>query len=180
MDSLRGRLLISSARLFDENFRQTVVLLAEHSGVGAAGVVLNRPMEVAVADAVPGLARLVPAGEMLFQGGPVEPDSAVLLVELDRAELLGLPAFGAVGFIVGELSEELEASVLRARVYVGYSGWGPGQLEAEIASGAWILDPARAEDVFTQDPERLWRRVLARMGPEYERMSRVPFDPTMN
>ena len=71
-------------------------------------------------------------------------------------------------------------SVVRARVFAGYSGWGPGQLEEEMAEDAWIVEPARAEDVFTDDPRSLWRRVLERKGPEYRHIARVPFDPRVN
>jgi putative transcriptional regulator len=70
--------------------------------------------------------------------------------------------------------------LVRARVFTGYSGWGPGQLEAELAADAWILDPARPEDVFTDAPDLLWSRVLRRKGPDYQRLSRMPYDPTMN
>jgi putative transcriptional regulator len=70
--------------------------------------------------------------------------------------------------------------VLRARVFAGYSGWGPGQLERELDESSWIVEPARADDVFTTEPHALWRTVLQRMGPAYRQMSRVPFDPRMN
>ncbi len=76
--------------------------------------------------------------------------------------------------------EDVGQGILRARVYAGYSGWGPGQLEAEMREGSWILDPAQRDDVFTGAPDRLWSRVLQRKGPEYRQMSRIPFDPTMN
>jgi len=180
MKSLKGQLLISSAGLYDQNFRHTVVLLADHSAEGAVGVVLNRPLDVTLEDAVPPLAPLGGAAEPLFQGGPVEPASAVLLAELSRPELADVLAFGAVGFLVGNVSAEIETAILRARVYAGYAGWGAGQLEAEMAEHAWILEPAREEDVFTDAPELLWSRVLRRKGGEYAQLSKVPFDPTMN
>ena len=180
MTSLKGHLLISSAGLYDDNFRHTVVLLAEHNHDGAVGVVLNRPLDHTVAEAVPPLAEVVGGDEILYQGGPVEPASAVLLAELSRPELADVLAFGAIGFLVGEVSAEITASIVRARIFAGYSGWGAGQLEAEMDAGAWIVDPAREEDVFTEDPESLWRRVLERKGPEFRRQSRVPYDPRMN
>jgi len=91
-----------------------------------------------------------------------------------------LPVFGPIGFLTGEVSDDQRRDVIRARIFAGYSGWGPGQLEEEMAQDAWVLDPARVEDVFTPDPDALWRTVLKRMGGEFEVMSRVPFDPTMN
>jgi putative transcriptional regulator len=180
MESLRGRILISSGGLFDPDFRHTVVLVGEHNSDGALGVVLNRALNVTVEDAVPVLSALVPSGELLFQGGPVQPNSPVLLAELAHPELADIPVFGSVGFLVGEISPDVEPGVIRARVFAGYSGWGPGQLEAEIADDAWILEPAREEDVFTDVPDLLWSRVLARKGPEYKRLSRMPYDPSMN
>lgn len=180
MESLRGRLLISSGGLFDPNFRHTVVLVGEHNADGALGVVLNRALDVTVEQALPPLSDLVPPGEPLYQGGPVQPDSPVLLAELTRPELLDIPVFESVGFLIGEIPADLQPSILRARVFAGYSGWAPGQLEAEMDGKSWILEPARVDDVFTDAPDMLWRRVLERKGPEYRQMSRIPFDPSMN
>jgi len=180
MESLRGSLLISSGGLFDPNFRHTVVLVGEHNADGALGVVLNRAMDVTVAEAVSALASLVPPGELLYQGGPVQPTQPVLIAELSHPELADLLVFGTVGFLVGEVSADVRPGILRARVFAGYSGWGPGQLEREMEEGSWILDPAREDDVFTDNPDTLWSRVLQRKGPEYQRLSRMPFDPSMN
>lgn len=180
MESLRGRLLISSGGLFDPNFRHTVVLIGQHDDEGAMGVVLNRPMEVTVASAVSPLSELVPPDEVLYQGGPVQPTMPVLLAELARPELADVLAFGSIGFLVGDVAPHVRTGIVRARVYAGYSGWGPGQLESEMAQDSWIVDPAREEDVFTDDPDTLWSRVLQRKGPEYRHLSRMPFDPTMN
>lgn len=178
--SLKGQLLISGGGLFDPNFRQTVVLLGEHGPEGAVGVVLNRTLEMAVSEAVPALAGLVGPEEPAFDGGPVAPDQVVLLTDVTRPELLDVPVFGSVGFLTGEVSAHLESRIRRARVFVGHAGWGPGQLEAEMEEDAWILDPARKEDVFTDVPGQLWRRVLERKGPPYRRLSRISFDPSMN
>ena len=180
MESLRGQLLISSGGLYDPNFRHTVTLLGEHNADGALGVVLNRPLDVTVEQVFPPLSGLVPSGELLFRGGPVQPSSAVLLVEVSDPGLLDLPVFGSVGFLIGEVSEDIQPSILRARVFAGYAGWGPGQLEAEMAANSWILEPARLEDVFNDAPELLWSRVLQRKGPEYRQLSRMPYDPSMN
>lgn len=180
MESLRGRLLISSGSLFDPNFRHTVVLVGEHNAEGALGVVLNRPLDVTVHEAVPVLRDLVGPAEPLFQGGPVQPTSPVLLAEFAHPELADLLVFGSVGFLVGDISADVRPGIRRARVFAGYSGWGAGQLEAEIGQNAWILEPAVEDDVFGDLPETLWSRVLERKGPEYHMLSKVPFDPTMN
>ena len=180
MESLRGHLLISSGGMFDPNFRHTVVLVGEHTADGALGVVLNRPLDVTVEETLPTLSEVVPAGAALFQGGPVQPASPVLLAELTHPELADVLVFASVGFLVGEVSADIGPSILRARVFAGYSGWGPGQLEAEMAADSWIIDPAHEDDVFTDVPELLWSRVLERKGPEYRPLSRMPFDPSMN
>lgn len=180
MESLRGTLLISSGGLRDPNFRHTVVLVGEHNADGALGVVLNRPLDVTVGQTVPPLSDLVPAAEPLFQGGPVQPTSPVLLAEVTDPELVDVPVFGSVGFLVGEVSADVAPSILRARVFAGYSGWAPGQLEAEMAADTWIVETAHEDDVFTQAPELLWSRVLERKGPEYRQLSRMPYDPSMN
>lgn len=180
MESLRGSLLISSGGLYDPNFRHTVVLVGEHNAEGALGVVLNRALNVTVEEAVPPLGYLVPSEEPLFRGGPVQPAGPVVLAELVRPELADILVFGSVGFLVGEVSDDVGPGILRARVFAGYSGWGPGQLEAEMTEDSWIVDPAIEDDVFTDSPDLLWSRVLERKGPEYRQMSRMPFDPSMN
>ena len=180
MESLRGRLLISSGGLYDPNFRHTVVLVGEHNADGALGVVLNHALNVTVRERLPPLSDLVPPGEPLFQGGPVQPASAVLLAEFAHPKLADILVFGSVGFLVGAVSPDIEVSILRARVFAGYSGWGPGQLEAEMAVDSWIIEPAREDDVFTDAPDLLWTRVLERKGPEYRQLSRMPYDSSMN
>lgn len=180
MKSLRGQMLISSGGLYDPNFRHTVVLVGEHNADGALGVVLNRALNVTVEQAFPPLGDLVPPGDLLFQGGPVQPESPVLLAEFTHPELADVLVFGSVGFLVGDVSPAIQPSLLGVRVFAGYSGWGPGQLEAEMAVDSWIIEPARVEDVFTDAPDSLWSKVLERKGPEYKRLSRMPFDPSMN
>jgi putative transcriptional regulator len=180
LKSLTGQLLISSPGLYDPNFRHTVVLIGEHDDAGAAGVVLNRPSDLRVAEAVPSLADLVDPEDLLFEGGPVRVDEAVLLAEVTPPGQVDVPVFGSLGFLTGEISSDLRPFIRRARVFVGHAGWGPGQLEAEMEEGSWITEEPRSEDPFTPAPEWLWRRLLERKGPPYEAMARIPFDPSMN
>jgi putative transcriptional regulator len=180
VQSLTGHLLLSNASLFDPNFRRTVVLVGHHDVDGAVGVVLNRPLGVSVDDAVPPLAALVPDGEDLFEGGPVQTDAAVVVAEFSDVEHAGLIAFGTVGFLPEEADVEAREGIVRARVFAGYSGWGAGQLEEELGEEAWLLTPATQADVFTDDPARLWERVVARLGPAYALLRTMPADPDMN
>lgn len=180
MHHLRGQLLISGGRLFDSNFRHTVVLVGAHGPEGAVGVVLNRPLQHRVADAAPPLALLTGPDASLFEGGPVEANQAVLLVESADAGLLDVPVFGGIGFLTGDVSADVRSAVRRARVFLGHAGWGPGQLEAELAEESWILEPARPDDVFSATPLTLWHRILKRKGPPFDLLARLPFDPSSN
>ena len=180
MESLKGKLLISGPGLFDDNFRHTVVLLGAHDDAGAVGVVLNRPLDVTLEEAVPTLAEVAGRAERLFQGGPVEPTQAVLLADVADPSTLDVQVLGSVGFLTGEVSYAVRPAVRRARVYIGHAGWGPGQLEVELEAGAWIIEPATADDIFTSAPDALWRRILERKGPPYTTMARIPYDPRSN
>lgn len=180
MDDLRGTLLISNGGLFDPNFRHTVVLICEHSPEGALGLVLNRPTEVVVADAIPPFAAVVSPGATVFIGGPVQPQAALMLADLNDPALAGITVVGSIGLLSGEVEDAAVAGIRRARVFAGYSGWGAGQLEAELARDDWILEPAVPDDIFTEHPDRLWADALARKGGEFKLLARMPFDPSSN
>lgn len=181
MDTLRGQLIIAGAGLVDPNFRRTIVLVGHHDEDGAVGVVLNRPSETAVSEAVPPLAGLVVPDEPVFVGGPVQPQSAVVLVEFERLDQAAqAPVFDNVAFLLGEVDPSAIAGIRRARIFAGYSGWGPGQLEAEMEESSWLIEPALPDDVFTDQPDQLWERVLRRKGGEFALMSTMPVDPSMN
>jgi putative transcriptional regulator len=180
VESLRGHLLISTASLWDPNFRRTIVLIGHHDDEGAVGVVLNRATDVTVAEAVPPLAPLVSEDEPLFIGGPVEPQAAVVVADLEdptRAEILVL---GSIGFLPPESGADEPVGIRRARVFAGYSGWGAGQLEAELEEDSWIVEPAVPDDVFTERPDDLWKAVLARKGHAFDLLRAMPADPSAN
>jgi len=178
--SLTGKLLLSNASLFDPNFRKTIVLVGHHDEEGAVGVVLNRQLEMTVDEAVPPLSELVPPGEPLFLGGPVQQQAAVVVAEFDDPARAGVIAFDGVGFLPEEADHEHLEGVTRVRVFAGYAGWGPGQLEAELDEDAWIVTAAHADDVFHAEPDRLWDDVVKRLGPRYEVMRLLPTDPSQN
>jgi putative transcriptional regulator len=180
VDSLGGSLLIAGPALWDPNFRRAVVLIGHHDEEGAVGVVLNRATEVEVARAAPPLAELVEPGERLFVGGPVQPQAAVVVADFEHPERAQVVAFGSIGFLPDELDTDEVGELHRARVFAGYAGWGPGQLERELEEGSWILEAARAEDVFTDEPDELWSEVVRRKGPEFRLMSTMPLDPSTN
>src|SRR2546426_5258187 len=171
MVSLRGSLLIAGPRLFDPNFRRTVVLIGEHNDEGALGVVLNRPSGVTVTEAAPALSPLVGDEAGLFLGGPIQPEGAVVLADFEDPDMAGLLAFGSIGFLIGDVPLQAAAGIRRARIFAGYAGWGEGQLEQELEEESWIVEPTTPEDVFTDDPEGLWSGVLKRKGPKYQLLS---------
>jgi putative transcriptional regulator len=177
---LGGKLLISNASLFDPNFRRTVVLIGHHDDEGAVGVILNRPMPVTVDEAVPALSELVTPGEALFEGGPVQPEAAVVVAEFDDPTKAGVVALGSIGFLPEEADPDDLGGIRRARVFAGYAGWGAGQLEDELGEDAWIVIEAEARDVFHDDPDRLWEDVLTRLGPGFAVMRTMPSDPSVN
>lgn len=182
MESLRGKLLVAGPSLVDPNFRQTVVLVGEHGSEGAMGVILNRPSPVSVVDAVPPLAGLAEDGDLVYIGGPVQPQAIVVLGDFGEPDEAAALVLGSIGFLPGEIeSAEDVASLARARVFAGYAGWAPGQLESEIEDESWIVEPALPEDVFTELPEGLWRHVLRRKGGfEYDVIALMPRDPSQN
>jgi putative transcriptional regulator len=176
--SLRGRLLIASPSLFDPNFRRTVVLIAHHDEDGAVGVVLNRRSETAVVEAAPLLAELVDPDAPIWIGGPVEPQSVLVLAELEDPEEAAALVFANVGFL--RLEDELNElpSARRLRIYAGYAGWSASQLEAELELGSWIEEPAQVDDVFSDGD--LFAEVLRRKGGSFRVLAQMPFDPSLN
>ena len=181
MKSFRGQLLIAGAGLLDPNFWRTVVLLVEHNDEGALGLVLNRPSETSVGEAVPELGELVDLDERLFIGGPVQPSAVIILAQFEDPTDAALIAFDDVGVLASEASaEDLSAGVRRGRAFVGHSGWGPGQLDSEIERGDWILESASRADAFAESPMDLWPTVLTRKGGSYALIARMPADPSVN
>ncbi len=178
MESLAGRLLISSPSLIDPNFRRTVVLMTHHNEEGAVGLVLSRPSELTVADAVPDLGGLPCKDDVVYVGGPVQPEAVVVLIEVDEPGDGVEPIVGNVAYMPPDAPDELDPS--RARVFAGYSGWGPGQLEAELEEPAWIVADAVPDDVFASDPDELWRTVLQRKGGKFNLIATMPYDPKLN
>ncbi len=181
MDSLKGRLLLASPALFDPNFRRTVVLVTEHNEEGAAGIVLNRRSETTVSDAVPDLAPLVPEEALVYVGGPVQQSAVLVLAEFDDPEEAAVLVVDDVGFVPGDGDFGLlAAATRRVRVFAGYSGWGTGQLEAELEESSWIVEEPEGLDLFPDPETDLWSTVLRRKGGIYRVVALMPDDPSLN
>jgi putative transcriptional regulator len=182
MESVKGQLLIAGPRLVDPNFWRTVVLVIDHNEEGAFGLVLNRPSETSVGEVVPELEPLVDAEDPVFIGGPVQPSTVITVGRFTDIDDAALAAFDDIGILGtgGPPIEEMADQVIEARAFVGHSGWGPGQLETELETGDWILEPARRRDVFSDSPRDLWSEVLTRKGGSYALVARMPMDPSLN
>jgi putative transcriptional regulator len=184
--SLAGRLLVATPALTDPNFDRAVVLLLDHDQEGTLGVVLNRPTPVGVETVLESWAELAGAPAVVFQGGPVALDSALALAvvpgEQATGEVLGWRrVHGAIGLVDLEAPPGLLAPELGSlRVFAGYAGWGPGQLEDELLDGAWYVVESEPGDVSAPDPTRLWRSVLRRQRGELAMVATYPDDPSMN
>jgi putative transcriptional regulator len=178
-----GRLLVAEPLLGDPNFQRTVVLVIEHTAEGALGLVLNRPTEVFVAEALPAWRNVVSDPPVLHVGGPVEERSGWCLARaVDPDGLDGfVPVLGDLGLLdLGADPDGLVGVVTDCRVYAGYSGWGAGQLDHELSEDAWIVVDAEPDDPFVQDPRDLWQRILERQGGSLARLVHFPPDPTVN
>jgi putative transcriptional regulator len=180
MESARGQLLIAGPGLLDPNFWRTVVLIVEHTDEGALGLVLNRPSETTVGEAVPQLEEMVDLTQPLYIGGPVQPSSVIVLADFEDPTNAALLAFDDIGVLGSGAGPEDAVGVRSGRAFVGHSGWGPGQLDGELERGDWILEPARREDAFSAAPDGLWSDVLIRKGGSYALVARMPPDPTVN
>lgn len=180
-DSLKGKLLFSTPALFDPNFRRTVVLVAEHSDEGAMGLVLNRPSETTVEEAVPELADVAGADSPVFVGGPVQPQAVLVLAEFEEPEEAATVVVGDIGFARadGDL-DDLARLTRRARVFAGYSGWSPGQLESELDEDSWLVEPVDDVDVLADPEEDLFRSALDTKGGSYRILALMPDDPRQN
>ncbi|HLY82845.1 MAG TPA: YqgE/AlgH family protein [Acidimicrobiales bacterium] len=181
---LKGRLLIANPVLPDPNFDRTVVLLVAHQDdSGALGLVLNRPSQLDVGSPLPRWEPLSAEPRVVFVGGPVAPSAAICLARV-------VPGGAATGWtpVLGELGtldleqdpDDLGDWVAQIRVFAGYAGWQPGQLEGEIEAGAWFVVDAEPSDAMADDPEQLWKQVLRRQGAALAMVATFPPDLSSN
>ena len=176
----RGALLVATPLLTDPHFERTVILMLEHTEEGALGLVLNRPSELPAVSALPEWADRAADPEVVFGGGPVQPGAAFVLSE--RPDTRRVDGFAAVFEQVGvvDLGGVVPHDLGRTRVFSGYAGWSPGQLEGELAEDAWWVVDADPEDVFFAVPDDLWRTVLRRQTDRLSWFADYPDDPANN
>ena len=174
MESLRGKLLIAAPSL-EDFFHRAVVLVIEHTDEGAMGVVLNRPSETPVVDVVERLSGLADPSDLVHLGGPVSPESVIALGKFEDPDEAARIVVGRLGLVD---PDQPDPRLHDLRVYAGYAGWGPGQLDGELEAEAWIVADARPGDPFAG--EDLWPVALQRKGGAYALLATMPADPSLN
>jgi len=159
----RGTLLVATPDLPDPNFTKTVVLVLSYGADGAMGLIVNRRTDLALPDVVPGLEVPAKPRQLVYAGGPVSPEGLLMLVRSRDEIENALQVFGDVWVSDSrELLERFAKKPSKAvfRVYAGYAGWAPRQLDAEVGRGDWIVIPADGDIVFNDNPSQVWRSLV--------------------
>jgi putative transcriptional regulator len=190
---LGGSFLVSEINLKDPNFRRAVILMITHDENGAFGLVVNHPSAFTLGEIVEGLEETPAAALPVFIGGPVQQDVLFLLhepipglPESPAAEqavdgVISEPATQAlVDYLVNDWSIRSEEERPMIRLFAGYSGWGPGQVEGELQAEAWIVVKATREIIFRPDAAGAWEEAFAGKGPLYRIILQTGFKPSMN
>ena len=178
----KGRLLISEPFLPDPNFERTVVLLCEHNEEGSFGFVLNKPSILKVNEIMEDIAALQ---NVVYVGGPVQQDTLHFIhrnaVLENAVEIVEKIYWGGAFEGLMLLCETHQITENDIRFFLGYSGWGPGQLESELDQDSWIVcDYVTDQLLFDTGPEIMWRKALENMGGRFSMYSNYPVDPRLN
>jgi putative transcriptional regulator len=178
----KGRLLISEPFLPDPNFERTVVLLCDHNEEGSFGFVLNKPSIMKVNEVMDSIHNL---DEIVYVGGPVQQDSLHFIhrnIKLENAiEICAGISWGGSFESLVLMAETKQIVTQDIRFFLGYSGWGPGQLEAELEEESWIVcDQVTDELLFDTDPPLMWKKALENLGGRFSMYSNYPVDPRLN
>lgn len=191
----KGALLIAGPGMYDPNFRQSVILLCEHNDRGSMGLVINRPTELVLTDAVHQLSG-AERDDLIYSGGPVQPDHLLILIRAgweppsshhvfgdvylgtDLPTLQSLVSQAELSSSVDPPAQQLSDTVFRG--YAGYSGWGAGQLDGELTTQSWIVVPADSKWIFDADPRIVWPELMRSLGPKHAKYATMPRDPNLN
>lgn len=172
-----GQFLVATPVIAGPPFERAVILMIEHDSTGAVGVIVNLPTNIDVSDVLPDLIVDVIDPPTVYVGGPVSTDSAVVLGRSD----VGPFTMMAPGIGIGVIDLDEPPPDTRAiRVYAGYSGWTPGQLEAELEDGSWWVLPATAEEALAPDASGLWKRLVSTAPGAIRFHTHFPPDPSLN
>ena len=180
--SLKGQLILDNGKLRGSFFHRTVILICQHDSEGAFGLVLNRSTKNKVGEAVVANLPDTLKEETLFLGGPVQPQALSYLhndTYLPDANVLTNLSLGHSLDSLVDLGESFSSTV-RLKIFAGYAGWSPGQLEDEMKRDTWMTHPASLELVFHPNPEQLWPSILKEKGWKYKLIAESPEDPSWN
>lgn len=183
MNPAQGQFLISTPALADANFGRTVVLLCEHDASGTFGLIINRISGIRISDALAEVPGAAAAKDFLRIGGPVKRESVFILhrrIGAGGRPIIDGVRFGADMELLAQLLENSPDGSDDYRLFSGYSGWGPGQLDAEMKSGSWIVAPAEPSAIFADRGEDSWRDALRALGGRYALLAQAPHDPRLN
>ena len=179
---LRGKLLLDSGQLRGSFFQRSVILICQHDAQGAFGLVLNRSTGSSVGEMIDVELPDTLKEHVLFVGGPVQP-SALSYLHTDSfipdANVLPNLSLGHSVETLLEIGGSFSAT-RKVRLFAGYAGWSPGQLEQEMERKAWLIHPASLQLVFETDPVQLWQTVLRKKGWKYKLLSQMPEDLSLN
>ena len=180
--SLKGQLLLDNGKLAGSFFHRTVILICQHDSEGAFGLVLNRSTPNKVGDALVAQVPETLKQETLFLGGPVQPQALSFLhsdAYMPDANVLPNLSLGHSLESLIDLGSSY-SSTQRIKVFAGYAGWSPGQLDDELKRDTWLTHPATVEMVFDSDPEKLWRSILESKGWKFRLIAEAPEDLSWN
>lgn len=179
MEELKGKILVAHPFLKDPNFKRTVVLICEESEDGHYGLILNNPITGVDLEDV--LSEELGWHQPLLSGGPVEPMTLQYLHHENIKDALMLSPDLCIGGDFNEVKELLnlgEISSDEIKFFLGYSGWGGGQLEDELEKESWLITDFKKE--YLDAEEDLWKQVLRDMGGDYAQLINYPIDPRLN
>jgi putative transcriptional regulator len=187
-EHLTGYLLVADINLVDPNFARTAVFLINHDENGAMGLVVNRPSNTVLGNAVEELADTPWNEEVIYVGGPVQQYFVFVLHSGLPDKIKSVAAVEAVPGVVFEpdfsvvrpFLEKPQRPDFHTRFIVGYAGWGPGQLEDELSRNDWIVIPGSQEILFSNDPLSVWQSALRRKGGIYWIAAETGFKPSLN
>jgi len=170
MEVSKGVFLVASRNLLDPRFRETVVLLTGHSGLGTVGLIINRPTEIPLAEVIPDDPPHGRNSDPVNIGGPVDAHSLQMLIRSGSKPEGSLHVVDGVyvsssAELLEKLTRNGEEDGTTFRVFVGYAGWAPGQLESEILRGGWHVMPADARTIFERNPGDIWPDLIRRIAP---------------
>ena len=176
-ESTAGKLLVATPNVRGVPFERSVIVMLEHDDDGAIGIVLNYPTDLPVVDHLPEISRHVSEPRVVFLGGPVQSDAAIALGRSPTGRFMTASMFGDVGIVdVTDLPDDIG----HLRIYAGYAGWSPGQLENELTEGSWWVMPPPPGTLFAPSTAALWHDAVASAPGRTRLYATYPDDPASN